>query len=62
MTMAMAVRGQGESLRIQDTPNFPLNPVSPNRMEIATLGASAGFVLGGTAIVGLYRRQRRLLA
>jgi len=37
-------------------------PVVPNRLAIAGIGAFAGFVLGGMAVVGLGRRQRRALA
>jgi uncharacterized protein involved in exopolysaccharide biosynthesis len=36
--------------------------VTPNRAGIAGLGALAGLMMGGMAVFGLDRRQRRLLA
>jgi uncharacterized protein involved in exopolysaccharide biosynthesis len=52
------VEGQ---IRIMDAPQ-PGKEVTPNRAGFAGLGAFAGLTMGGMAVFGLDRRQRRLLA
>ena len=39
-----------------------LQRFSPNRWAITGIGALVGLGLGGMAVAGLYRRQRRVLA
>jgi len=50
------------SFQVVDPAYFPLKRSSPNRLAITGIGALVGFALGGMAVAGLYRKQRRVLA
>jgi len=53
---------KGGQFMIVDPANLPREPVGPNRLAITGMGALAGLALGGTAVLGLDRRRRRVLA
>jgi uncharacterized protein involved in exopolysaccharide biosynthesis len=61
MSIAMEKQQRGGGFAVVDPANMG-TPVVPNRLAIAGIGAFAGFVLGGMAVVGLGRRHRRALA
>jgi hypothetical protein len=58
---ALESKQKGAFFAVLDIPNEG-RAVGPNRWGIAALGAGAGLALGGAAIFGLNRRQRRQLA
>ena len=61
MALALESQEKGTNLMIVDTANLG-TPVVPNRTGIAGIGALVGLAVGGMALLGVNRRQRRALA
>ena len=53
---------KGLEMFVVDPPFLPESPVGPDRKTIAAFGALGGCLFGLTAIGGLSRRRRRVLA
>ena len=62
MALALERNNPSGSFQVVDAANYPLERFSPNRWANTGVGALVGFALGGMAVVGLYRKQRRVLA
>ena len=62
MALALENSDPSGSFQVVDSAFLPLEHFSPNRWAITGVGALIGFAVGGMAVAGLYRRQRRVLA
>jgi len=61
LSLTMEARQRGTQLHVIDPPLIG-HRVGPNRYAISGIGALIGLALGGTAIAGIRRRHRRVLA
>jgi protein tyrosine kinase modulator len=57
---ALAVDQQGEHFLVQDPPNLPTKPYSPNRLKLFATGLVIGLALGGACAAGAEFLDNRL--
>ena len=53
---------QGEHFSIQDPPNLPTKPYSPNRIKLFVLGLAMGIILGGICAMGVEFFDNRIFS
>jgi hypothetical protein len=61
LSLSMETKQRGAQIKVIDPPQLG-HRVGPNRYAISGIGALIGLAMGGTAIAGIRRRHRRVLA